>query len=428
MKFGFLKKFSLPKLVGRFGVLIVDIFSTLIFFMLQGESWVLTTTGLIFAITKVWHWQQSFAAVDKLRRYLHRGAWFLMAVLSVYFLITLGLSITLAPEEAAVDRNIFALEEAIAKSRVANVEALTREQDSLLRQNDSLTERMLTLNQWSQAWEPLQAQINANLARLGAIAVELNNIYAEQTQISETRITEREKEDTTVLKFRAVKPIGAQGLMARVMPDSWIDASIVLLFFLVGIVMEITLALSSLSEEKRLHCRPEDPPAEKADKHIPMQEIPPIQERPMEKPTEKISYQKLTCTPAPVQEETRELKLDPEAEKQMRGEFREKAAQARKDKGEEQRHRSLLANERKGCDAGEITAYIDAAYDGGRLKPDSEVEGVPETDCRRIREYLQSFKLRGKIIVEEINGAYIVRLDKESLKKFIALQCSVQRV
>jgi hypothetical protein len=56
------------------------------------------------------------------------------------------------------------------------------------------------------------------------------------------------------------------------------------------------------------------------------------------------------------------------------------------------------------------------------------VEGIPQTDCAGIREYLQSFKLRGKIIVEETGGVYQVRLDKESLKKFIALQCNVQRV
>jgi hypothetical protein len=77
---------------------------------------------------------------------------------------------------------------------------------------------------------------------------------------------------------------------------------------------------------------------------------------------------------------------------------------------------------------GNILAYIEAAYLNGKLKPDNEVRGIPESDCTDIREYLQSFKLRGKIIVEPANGEFHVRLDKESLKKFIALQCDVQRV
>jgi hypothetical protein len=385
MPLKFLKELSPPKLVGRFGILIVDTFSTLIFFMLQGDSWVLTTTGFIFAFTKVWHWQQSYKAVDKLRRFLHRGTWLLMAILSIYFLITLGLSITQAPAEEAVDQNIAALEGAIARSRVANVEALTREQESLLRQNEGLSERLLTLNQWSQSWGPIQSQLDANLARLGVIAGELNRVYAEQTAASETKDTRREREDTAVLKIRPVKPVGARSLMGRVMPAGWIDASIVILFFLIGIVMEITLALSSLSEEKQSHYR--EP--EKQGDNVPL----PVTETEKEPP----------LPPAPVEE-----KPPPAAEP-------ETAALP-------------VIRERKGYGSDEIIAYIDAAYEDDRLKPDNEVEGIPESDCAGIREYLQSFKLRGKVIVEEAGGVYQARLDRESLKKFIALQSSVQRV
>jgi hypothetical protein len=392
MKFNLLEKISLPKLIGRFGILIVDTFSTLIFFMLQGDNWVLTTTGFIFAFTKVWHWQQSFKSTEKIKGFLHRGAWFLMAVLSIYFLITLGLSITQAPPEEIVDQNTAALEQAIARSRVANVEALTKEQDSLLRQNEGLTERLLTLNQWSQAWGPIQSQLNANLARLGVIAEELNRIYAEQTAAVEIKDIQKEKEDTRILKFKPVKPIGAHDLMARVMPERWINASIVILFFLIGIVMEITLALASLSEERRLYGPPE-PPEESERKKDDF--IPPPTEEPEPPVTE---------APLPEEPPQEEPGPPPEAET------------------------SPATHERKGYDSGEIIAYIDAAFDEDRLKPDGEVEGIPEADCAGIREYLQSFKLRGKIIVETVDGVHHVRLDKENLKKFIALQCNVLRV
>jgi hypothetical protein len=377
------KNLSFAKIIGRYGILSVDTFSTLIFFMLQGDSWVLSTTGFIFAFTKVWHWQQSFKTADKLRRFLHRGAWFLMAVLSIYFLITLGLSITQAPPEESVDQNSAALEQAIARSRVANVEALTREQDALLRQNEGLTERLLTLNQWSQAWGPLQAQIDANLIRLGVIAGELNKIYAEQNTASEVKESQKEQEDTLILKFKPVKPIGAHSLMAQVLPDRLIDVSIVILFLLVGIVMEITLALSSLPEEKRFYYQPQinpDPQKPKESLSLVVEPAPSSQQLP---PTDPIKVPKASV------EEPRE---------------------------------------RKGYAAEEIITYIEAAYDNGKLKPDNEVEGIPEADCAEIREYLQSFKLRGKIIVEQVDNIYQVRLDKESLIKFITLQCNIQRV
>lgn len=379
MTFRFLKELSFPKLVGRFGILVVDTFSTLIFFMLQGDSWVLATTGFIFAFTKVWHWQQSFKSVDRLRRFLHRGAWFLMAVLSVYFLITLGLSITQAPPEEVIDQNIAALEQAIARSRVANVEALTKEQDSLLRQNEGLTERLLTLNQWSSAWGPIQAQLDANLARLGVISEELNKVYAEQNAAIEVKDTQKEKEDTRILKFKPVKPIGAHSLMARVMPETWIDASIVILFFLIGIVMEITLALSSLAGERQLY-------------------RPPGQQTELKRND--------TCTSPSARKAEDPVAETPLPEEPTAGK----------------------APERKGYGPEEIIAYIDAAFDDDKLKHDNKVDGIPETDCAGIREYLQSFKLRGKSIVETVNGVHHARLDKESLKKFIALQCNVQRV
>jgi hypothetical protein len=389
MSFKFVKELSLPKLVGRFGILTVDTFSTLIFFMLQGDSWVLTTTGFIFAFTKVWHWQQSYKAADKLRRFLHRGTWMLMAVLSIYFLITLGLSITQAPPEEIVDQNIAALEQAIARSRVANVEALTKEQESLLRQNEGLSDRLLTLNQWSQAWGPLQSQLDANLARLGVIAGELNRIYAEQMAVSEAQETQKEKQDSTVLRFKPVKPVGAQSLMGRVMPGNWIDISIVVLFLLIGIVMEITLALSSLSEERQLHYR------QSPETQLPANYVPPLAaetagEEPLSPPTVAVA--------APIPQEASTAASVPVVS---------------------------VTRERKGYGSEEIIAYIDAAYKDNRLKPDGEVEGIPQTDCAGIREYLQSFKLRGKIIVEETGGVYQVRLDKESLKKFIALQCNI---
>jgi hypothetical protein len=178
--------------------------------------------------------------------------------------------------------------------------------------------------------------------------------------------------------------------MERAIPDNWIDASIIILFLLIGIVMEITIALSSLSEEKRLY--PEETKNAKA--------APP-----------PLSDPEITGPPAG---EPAELFLDEEISPISPENPEEYPADA--------------IRQRKGYNAEEILAYIETAYIDGKLKPDNEVTDIPETDCADIREYLQSFKLRGKIIVEPVNGVFHVRLDKESLKKFIALQCDARRV
>jgi hypothetical protein len=148
-----LRRVSLAKFIGRFGTIAVDTFSTLIFFAMQGRSWVLITTGLIFTFVKVWHRQRSFNSPDELKRRLHRVAWCVMAALSVYFLITLGVAITEPePEQTvAVDETAATLAKAVAESKAARINALVQEQTMLLNQNASLTDRLASFGQWSNA-------------------------------------------------------------------------------------------------------------------------------------------------------------------------------------------------------------------------------------------------------------------------------------
>ena len=204
----------------------------------------------------------------------------------------------------------------------------------------------------------MQAQLSANLLRLGAIAEELNRIYAEQISVDAEREIQREREETTVLQFRAVQPVGAQILMGLVLPDGWIDASIIVLFFLIGVVMEITLALSSLSEEKRLHYQPT---GIKADDYVPL---------PAEKPARKRQPKKkepeFPSLPPATQEDLERLfpKDAPESQPVLNTVLEEKLAEWDKEP-----LMQTLALERKGFDADNITAYIDASYNNNRLKP-----------------------------------------------------------
>jgi uncharacterized membrane protein YecN with MAPEG domain len=251
-----MKRFNLPKIVGRYGTFTVDTFSTLVFFAMQGRSWVLITTGLIFAAVKIWHWVRSFAAKIPSIRTLHRIAWGVMAVLSIYFLITLGVAITEPePEQVAVvDETAETLAKAVAESKTARINALIQEQNLLLEQNASLAGQLSTFGQWSNAAADFRATINGNNERLGKIGDELKTLYDQtaedaRRETESEKETQKEKDNLMLASIRNFKPIGATALLERVMPKRFTGFAIRFLFFLIGVVMEITLALSSLPDE-----------------------------------------------------------------------------------------------------------------------------------------------------------------------------------
>lgn len=406
MKLKLFEKISLPKIVGRYGVLAVDTFSTLIFFMLLGASWVLATTGSIFALVKIWHWQESWKAKDRLRRYLHRSTWLILAVLSVYFLITLALSITQTPEEALVDGNAAALEEAIAVSRIATVQSLTREQEMLLGQNESLAGRLMTLNQWSDAFRPMQSQMNANLDRLGTIAGELNRIRAEQA--AESRALSETKNGSDKIKFQPVKPIGAQNLMGRVVPENMVNVSIILLFTFVGIVLEITMALSSLPAETW----------EKTDNEKTWRSVLNSVEAlsPAEPDTPKTAEKENAGFPTFAS--VAELDLRPK-------DFEEPAAKENEQKtdGETAAKAPKGRRSRKRYGIDQIQEFIDIAYqDDGSFLPSGTVTSMPKDDCQGILNYLKTLHFKGSPVVELRGTAYFSALEKDKLKKFVSLQ------
>jgi hypothetical protein len=282
MNFLNMRRFSLAKFIGRFGTIAVDTFSTLIFFAMQGRSWVLITTGLIFAFVKVWHWQRSFNSPDELKRRLHRVAWCVMAALSVYFLITLGVTITEPETEqtVVVDETAAVLAKAVAESKAARINALVQEQTMLLNQNASLTERLASFGQWSNAAADFRATIDSNNERLGKIGAELTALYEQQAaeaarETEAKKETQKEKDNLVLTSIRNFKPIGAPALLERVMPQRFTGFAIRFLFFLIGVVMEITLALASLPDgeneneaEKKVKPKPAAP-----EKHPPMKEV-----------------------------------------------------------------------------------------------------------------------------------------------------------
>jgi len=433
MALKFFKKLSLPKLIGRYGVLAVDTFSTLIFFMLLGASWVLATTGGIFALVKIWHWQESWKTDDKFRKLLHRGTWLILAVLSIYFLITLGLSITQTPEEVQVNENVVALEEAVALSRIANVQSLIREQEMLLTQNGNLAERMVSLNQWSDAFKPLQAQMNANLDRLGAIAVELNRISSEQSTESKEQLETEQTESGKLIKFQAVKPIGAPSLMGRVVPAKWVNISIILLFTLIGIVMEITMALSSLpaeeiAEPKKVEDKDYVPACidEEAIKEQAAKEQPQTFDF-----IEVINSVKEGRSPVPVQDEESQIQNEAPVERLEQAAAEEQTGKIEGDplsavlNENDPKGLTKKKRERKGYNIEEIQKYIEiACQDDGSFIPHNQIakEDFSSADCSGIRAYLKSLRFKGKPIIELSNGVYKTELGKEKLKKLITLQ------
>jgi hypothetical protein len=279
-------RFNFPKIVGRYGTFAVDTFSTLLFFAMQGRSWVLIATGLIFAAVKIWHWIGSFTASLPFIRRLHRAAWCVMAVLSIYFLITLGVAITEPEPElvVVVDESAAKLEKAVVESKAARINALVQEQTMLLSQNASLTERLTTFGQWSSSAADFRATINSNNERLGNIGAELTALYEKQSddvrrETEAQKETKKEKDNLILTSIRNFKPIGASALLERVMPKRFTDFAIRFLFFLIGVVMEITLAFASLPDgDDEKPDKKANPQTEKETRENTREKVPTIKE------------------------------------------------------------------------------------------------------------------------------------------------------
>lgn len=76
----------------------------------------------------------------------------------------------------------------------------------------------------------------------------------------------------------------------------------------------------------------------------------------------------------------------------------------------------------------ELAIYIESALqDDFSLLPDDAIGNIEERQCKRFREYLQTFIYKGNPIITEKTGRYISIFDKQNLKRFVELYYNVQR-
>jgi hypothetical protein len=175
--------------------------------------------------------------------------------------------------------------------------------------------------------------------------------------------------------------IGATALMGRIIPEKYIDASIVILFALIGIAMDITLALSSLPEEKK-----------EVDTQVEMS-IDPSHLFPVEYHFK---------SPLPTEDAPTVESLPPTPT------------------GDVKRKRKPRLPV--------VLTYIEAAFDKDRrLLPDDEVPDMAKEKCQAIRTYLRSFVYQGKPVIKKVGRVYQSYFDKTNLIKFIKLQYNTQQ-
>jgi hypothetical protein len=76
----------------------------------------------------------------------------------------------------------------------------------------------------------------------------------------------------------------------------------------------------------------------------------------------------------------------------------------------------------------ELAIYIESALqDDFSLLPDDAIGNIEERQCKRFREYLQTFIYKGNPIITEKTGRFISIFDKQNLKRFVELYYNVQR-
>jgi hypothetical protein len=223
--------------LGFAGVLIVDAVINANFYISIAESWIMPIAGLILVFMKVWNWV-SAQSTEKIRQKLHYGAWFCLAVMSVIAAVSFGMAVT-----SATNTNI---DQVIGLQNLKNT-ALTSQVNGWVKERSALTDTIIQLNTEIASltgdradWNRTKAADQASLKQANERATELDNL------IKGAGV------DTSGKVVKQGALVNAQLVFSQVFSDKGAPLAIKIFFFIFGIAIELTLALSSLPNFKKV--------------------------------------------------------------------------------------------------------------------------------------------------------------------------------
>jgi hypothetical protein len=233
--------------LGFAGVLVVDAVINANFYISIAESWIMPIAGLILVFMKVWNWV-SAQSTEKIRQKLHYGAWFCLAVMSVIAAVSFGMAVTSATNSS--------IDQVIGLQNLKNT-ALTSQVTGWVKERAALTDTIIQLNTEIASltgdradWNHTKAADQASLKQANDRATELDNL------IKGAGV------DTSGKVVKQGALVNAQLVFSQVFSDKGAPLAIKIFFFIFGIAIELTLALSSLPNFKKILKPTEEPPEE----------------------------------------------------------------------------------------------------------------------------------------------------------------------
>lgn len=430
---------TIVQLMGFWGILIVDMFSVMTFFRLQGDNWILVVIPLVFVCVKVWHWVQFFITPNRLKKALHLTAWFLLSAISVYSFITLGLSIT-EMKEKKTDTQI-AVSSALDTATLTTITSLSSERVTLSENLTRASSRLQKVSVWGDESKIIRSQLKNEIDAANERIKEIDETLLSLSQSSK----EDEKKEAEAKPWYYVEAIGSEALLSQVLPVEHVKLAVVILFLIVGLAMELTLDLTSLPKEVGIHRVKFSTPIDPDDKLSPeiredgdgnvaqhmrdwVEAVQPTIERedqhkedaPQEKEPDSFtvaeenteafeSYASRMSEPADPTPVEVEKTTDP-------------ALQLVVEEKPVSKPMVYLGKP----NISRLLEFIDCAYveDGKRLLSEElllEKHNFPIEETRAYKKYLSALKFKGVPLLESARGGTFARVRKEILKRLITI-------
>jgi hypothetical protein len=217
--------------LGFSGVFIVDLAINANFYSSIADSWIMPVAGLVLVFMKVWNWITAQDEKNKVRRRFHYGAWGCLSIMSIIAVLSFGMAVT-----SVTNNNI---NDAIGLQSLKQT-ALISQENGWIKERTELTNTII--------------QLNNNLSSYNADRADWNKSKAadqHSLELATTRANELDKLIASVGTTSGGKIekqsalINAQLIFSQVFSNQGAPLAIKFFFFIFGIGIELTLALSS---------------------------------------------------------------------------------------------------------------------------------------------------------------------------------------
>lgn len=244
----------LIRTIGFFAVLVIDVLMNASFFANLGKNLVLPALGIVFVFLKTWHFIRMIEAKDPTKKRFHFTGWLTMAVISIFATVSFGLALTQVSTSLVAESS--SNDNLTQQVTIVRMEQLLEERTQLpsrISQNEKTIqikeEEKATIG--STGWSNTQAQnrLNDEIAVLRkaneTATTRLDAIDAELVTLQ----TKLEEKSETLANSEGTNQIDAILIFSQIFPPEFARTAILFFFFIIGLAIEVTMAMALLPAE-----------------------------------------------------------------------------------------------------------------------------------------------------------------------------------